>query len=126
MVTSKAKTVPAYIKEVPAEKQATLKLLRQAIRKAAPSAKEGMVHGVPTYSVNGEVLFAFAAQKQYHAFHCCEVDVKKTFKERLGKVDCGKSCVRYRKPEDVDVKLIGDIVRAGLKVAKAKAKAAKS
>jgi uncharacterized protein YdhG (YjbR/CyaY superfamily) len=115
MVSSKAATVAAYMKELPAERRAALAKLRALLRKGAPKAKEDMAYGMPTYTLDGELLFAFAAQKNNYALYCCYTGVLQKHKKRLGKLDCGKSCVRFRKPEDLDLDVVADMVSDSVK-----------
>jgi uncharacterized protein YdhG (YjbR/CyaY superfamily) len=122
MVMSKAASVPAYLKGLPTERRAALSKLRAVIRKTVPEAKEQVSSGLPVYMLNGEMVIAFAAQKNYMAFYCCELDILKTYEKRLGKLDCGKSCVRFRKAEDLDLELVADIVRDAAKSARARAR----
>ncbi|MHC4845607.1 MAG: iron chaperone [Planctomycetota bacterium] len=121
MVQSKAATVAAYMKELPAERRAALARLRALIRKGAKGATEDMRYGMPTYTLDGEYLFAFAAQKNNYSFYCCYTDVLKKHKKRLGKLDCGKSCVRFRKPEDLDLDVVADMVSDSVKAVTKKA-----
>src|SRR3989304_4881444 len=49
---SKAKTVPAYLKEVPAERRDALKKLRDLCRATLTGFEESMAYGGPSYSRN--------------------------------------------------------------------------
>lgn len=109
---SDAKTVPAYLKAVPeADRRKALTTLRGMIRKAAPEATETMQYGMPTYDLNG-FLFALAAQKNYLALYVTEHAVVEQFKPRLGKVNCGKSCIRFARLDAIDVGAVGELLTA--------------
>ncbi|HSG44606.1 MAG TPA: DUF1801 domain-containing protein [Anaerolineales bacterium] len=110
---SKAKTVPAYLKEVPAERLEALKQLRKQCRENLTGFKESMEYGMPSYSRNGEVEVAFASQKNYISLYILRMDVMKTHKKRLtGKgISFGKGCIRYIKPERIDFNVVESMLR---------------
>lgn len=60
---SQAKTVSAYLKEVPAERREALFKLRKLCRATLTGFKETMEYGGPCYSRNGVVEVGFASQK---------------------------------------------------------------
>ena len=107
---SNAKTVPDFIAELPPDRKAALTKLRALVRKAAPDAVETMQYGMPGYDMNG-MLCGFASQKNYMAFYCCEPEIVDSHREALGKLDCGKGCIRFRALEDLPLETIGAIVK---------------
>ena len=111
---SKAKTVPAYLKEVPAERRDALKKLRDLCRATLTGFEESMVYGGPGYSRNGVVEVGFASQKNFIALYILRTDVMKTHNHLLnGKgVSHGKGCIRYSKPERIDFKVVEQMLRA--------------
>ena len=62
---SKAKTVAAYLKEVPAERKAALKHLCDLCRKLLTDFEETMDYGELSYNRNGEGEVGFASQKHF-------------------------------------------------------------
>jgi uncharacterized protein YdhG (YjbR/CyaY superfamily) len=113
-VQSEAKTVSAYLKEVPAERLEALKQLRKQCREALTGFKESMDYGMPSYSRDGIVEVGFMSQKHFIALYILRTDVMKTHKDRLvGKgVSHGKGCIRYTKPERIDFKVVKSMLRA--------------
>lgn len=111
---SKAKTVSAYLKEVPAERKAALKQLRELCRRELTGFKESMVYGGPCYSRNGEVEIGFMNQKNFIGLYILRTDVMKAHKDLLtGRgVSYGKGCIRYSKPERIDFNVVESMVRA--------------
>ncbi len=91
---SKAKTIKAYIAEVPVAQRATVKELDAIVRRKVPSAVADMKYGMPTYSV-GDRMIAFNAQKQYFSFYADPVIVAR-FETELSDYSVGKSCIRFR------------------------------
>lgn len=130
---SKATTVDDYIKEVPAERQAAMKKLRAVIKKNMPKGfREEMGYGMAGYSVPHSIypagyhcdpklplpFMGFASQKNFIAVYHMGVyaipELSKWFKEAHAKaspkrLDMGKSCIRYKKPEDIPFELIGEL-----------------
>jgi hypothetical protein len=129
---SKAKTVEEYIESLPDARAEILSALRNAIRKNLPKGfEETMQYGMISYVVPHKLypagyhtnpkdalpFISVASQKNhiavYHmavyggALHDWFVKEWKKFTDK--KLDMGKSCIRFRKPEDVPVKLIGTL-----------------
>jgi len=113
-MTSTAATISQYLKELPADRQAALGKLRSLINKVAPDAVEGMDYGMPIF---GD-LCAFASQKHYMAFYVCDTDVMDSRRAELGKLDCGKCCIRFKRIEDLPLGTIESILKDILKLRK--------
>ena len=107
---SNATTVPEYLAELPADRQAALKKVRSVIKKAVPKAKESMQYGMPAYDLNGLVC-GLASQKNYMALYVCEPEIVDAHREALGKLNCGKGCIRFRKLDELPLDAIGDILQ---------------
>lgn len=130
---SKATTVDAYIAELPEDRKKAMIELRKGIKKNLPKGfKEGMGYGMmgwsvphslypPGYHCTPELPLPFmgiAAQKNfiavYHMGVYADPKLLKWFTEAHvkaspKKLDMGKSCMRYKKPEDIPYKLIGEL-----------------
>ncbi|MCB1036727.1 MAG: DUF1801 domain-containing protein, partial [Acidobacteria bacterium] len=72
---SSADTVDRYLEEVPEERRQIIRQLRALVRRLAPEVEESMAYGMPTYLRNGEMLCAFASQKQYLALYFCYTEL---------------------------------------------------
>jgi uncharacterized protein YdhG (YjbR/CyaY superfamily) len=116
---SDAKTVVAYLKGLPDENRKALRKLRTLIRKIAPDATESMQHGMPSYDLNGTIC-AFALQKQNLALYVCDTPLVERFKPRLGTVNCGKSCIRFKRLEDLQMDAVAELLRASVERARTK------
>jgi len=103
VVTSKAKTVAAYLKTLDPDDREGIEYFRRIVKQAAPTAIESMKHGMPTYArADGTSFVAFSAQKHYLAFYIGErfVTANRTRLEKrnvLGRLTCGKGCIRGRR-----------------------------
>ena len=130
---SKATTVDEYISELPKDRQEAISKLRKEIKKNLPKGfKEGMGYGMMGYSVPHSIypagyhcdpklplpFMGLASQKHfiavYHMGIYADPKLMKWFtdayaKEVPGKLDMGKSCIRFKKPENIPVRLIGEL-----------------
>jgi uncharacterized protein YdhG (YjbR/CyaY superfamily) len=131
---SKATTVEQYLSEVPPEKQEAINKLHKVILKNLPKGfKEIMSYGMIGYCVPHSIYPAgyhcnpkdplpfamLASQKNsvnfYHMGIYMEPKLLTWFtdeyaKTGLGKLDMGKSCMRFKKSENIPYKLIGDLM----------------
>jgi uncharacterized protein YdhG (YjbR/CyaY superfamily) len=107
---SSAGSVAVYLKEVPDDRRPALTKLRGLIRKIAPDATESMEYGMPVYHLNG-MLCAFASQKQNLALYVGS-EFLEQFKPRLGKIKCGKGCIRFKKLEDLKLDVVEELLKA--------------
>ena len=111
---SSAKTVPAYLKEVSAERREALLKLRDLCRLTLTGFKESMVYGMPGYSRNGVVEVGFASQKNFIALYILRTDVMRSHRYMLNipGVTLGKGCIRYSKSEKIDFNVVERMLRA--------------
>jgi uncharacterized protein YdhG (YjbR/CyaY superfamily) len=108
---SKAANVAAYIAEAPAERQAVLKKLRSLCRAELKGAKECMDYGMPCYKQGDVMTVCFASQKQYIALYGCGGVLKKNHPLAAAKLDCGKGCIRFKKPGQIDFTLLQQLLQ---------------
>ena len=106
VMQSSAKTVPAYLKKLPADRRAALTTLRKLIKDVAPDAKESMQAGMPTYAVGSCPLFAIASQKHHLALYVCEWTTMNKYRRKFGKANCGKGCVRFKRLDDLSLDVV--------------------
>ena len=111
---SKAANISEYLEELPPDRRADLTELRALIHRVSPESVEAMQYGLPAF---GD-LCAFASQKNYMALYVCEGDIVKTHLAQLGKVDCGKGCIRFKRLSDLNLKSVESILREILKLRK--------
>ena len=92
-------------------------LIREAAPHLAPTVVEGMFgkmlgYGLVPYQTKsmkepGEwPLLAIAAQKNYISIYACVVIdgqyITEKYESQLGKVNCGKSCIRFKRLSDIN------------------------
>lgn len=76
----------------------TLDLIRTLVLEVAPDTVEGIEYGMLSYSGIG----CLAAQKHFVALYVSP-EVVDANRELIKGVDCGKSCLRFKRPEQVPV-----------------------
>ena len=128
MASSKAATVADYLAELPADRRDELERVRNLINSALPDGyREGMGYGmigwvVPlerypdTYNKQPLAYAALAAQKNSNSLYLNCVYASKERSERLKaafaaagkKLDMGKSCIRFKKAEDLALDAIAE------------------
>src|SRR5436190_759942 len=132
---SKATTPEQYIKELPADRKEPVTKLRETVLKNLPKGfKEVMSYGMlgyvvpheiypPGYHCNPKLPLPFvniASQKNfiavYHMGIYANPELLKWFtteypKHSLAKLDMGKGCLRFKKPEHISYKFIGDLIK---------------
>jgi uncharacterized protein YdhG (YjbR/CyaY superfamily) len=109
-MTSKATDVASYIQEVPVERRAALEKLHSLCQKNLPGYQEVMEFGMPGYRRNGSLELSFASQKQYIALYV-KPTVVNEFRGELAVASVGKSCIRFKKPEEIDFAVIAKLLR---------------
>ena len=113
-MTSKATTIDEYLKELPSERRTALSEMRALIHRVAPKTVEAMQYGLPAF---GD-LCAMASQKNHMALYVCEGDIVKTHLAQLGKVSCGKGCIRFKRIEDLNLNAVETVLKEILKLRK--------
>lgn len=123
-------TVASYIAALPADRRAEVARVRRVIRKHLPKGyKEGLGFGMITWAVplsvfpdtyNGKPLCyaALSVQKGHSSLYLMTVygsrtlaaQLKAGFKKAGKKLNMGKSCIRFRRADDLDLDTIGKIV----------------
>lgn len=130
IMRSDAKTVEEYLRSLPPEREKALRAVRRVILANLPMGyKEMMRYGMIGYAVplekyprtyNGQPLAiaVLSSQKNYMAVYLMIVysdkEIEAWFHKRYRasgkKLDMGKSCVRFRRLEDLPIDLIGEAI----------------
>ncbi len=130
---SKAVSVEDYLKEIPAERQAAMLKLMEICRKELKGFEEVISYGMLGYVVPKSIYPAgyhctpelplpfvnIASQKNFIALYHMGVYgstklldwfVAEYPKHAKGKLDMGKSCIRFKKMEDIPFALIQELL----------------
>ena len=129
-----ATTVDEYLKQLPEDRREALQTVRQTILKNLPKGyEEGIQYGMIGYYVplslyppgyhcakNTPLPFmGLGSQKNHMAFYCMgiysnpeeEALFRQAWVDTGKKLDMGKSCVRFKKIEDVPLPVLGKTVK---------------
>ena len=132
MVSSRAATPEAYIAELPPERAAFVSRLRDLVNaNLPPGYVERMSWGMigwelplerypDTYNGQPLVYAALAAQKSHTALYlnCVYASDERTQRLKAAwaaagkKLDMGKSCLRFKRPEDVAEEVLAETIRS--------------
>jgi hypothetical protein len=130
MVIHAATTVDEYLAELAPDRRAALAAVRDIVRSNLPAGfEEAMAYGMIVWQVplstfpgtyNGQPLglAGLASQKQYMSLYLNNVygdpDTERWFRDRWAttgkKLDMGKSCVRFRRLDDISLEVIGEAI----------------
>jgi uncharacterized protein YdhG (YjbR/CyaY superfamily) len=103
-----AKTIDEYIAAFPKDVQEILEKVRATIHKAAPNAEETINYGIPTFTLNGNLVH-FAAFKKHIGFYPTPSGIEK-FKVELSGYEGAKGSVQFPLDKPIPYDLISRIV----------------
>jgi len=129
---SEATTVDQYLAELPADRREAIAAVRSVILEKLPEGyEESMKWGMITYQVplatypdtyNKQPLMfaALASQKNHMAVYLSGIyisdeardEFEAAYRETGKRFDVGKSCVRFKKLDDLPLELIGETIAA--------------
>ena len=118
-------TPAQYIAQLPEERRQSIQTLHDAIREAAPELKPfisgGMLGYGPYHYKYGSgregdsAIVSLASQKNHISMYVCATKgdeyIAEKHKTRLGKVSVGRSCIRFKKLEDLNVPAAMEVVK---------------
>jgi uncharacterized protein YdhG (YjbR/CyaY superfamily) len=116
--------IDEYIAGFPKEIQKTLKLIRAAIKKAAPDAEETISYAIPTFTLNGHYLIYFAGYKKHVSIYPAPRG-NEDFKDELSQYKGGKGTVQFPLDKPIPLNLLRRIVKFRIKENLKKASAKK-
>jgi uncharacterized protein YdhG (YjbR/CyaY superfamily) len=101
-VRSAAASVDEYISEAPDDRRQALDLLRSLCRDELSGFDEAMRFGMPSYLRGNVVEVSFASQKNYISLYILREAALRANAEHLNGLSVGKSCIRFRRPGQID------------------------
>lgn len=132
---SEAKTVAEYLASLPPDRRAAIEAVRAVVnRHADPLLEEGMHYGMITWYVPHSVFppgyhvtpsiplpyAALASQKQHMSLYLMtayvegsagEAWIRRVWPKTIRPLDMGKSCIRFRRLDDLALDVVGEAVR---------------
>jgi hypothetical protein len=118
-------TPTQYIAALTDPRQGEIRRLHRLIRATVPDLKPFMISGMigygpfryryPSGREGDGARIALASRKQYISLYACAADargyVAERYRKELPKADIGKSCVRFKRLEDVDLEVLKALLR---------------
>ncbi|MBP6045117.1 DUF1801 domain-containing protein [Candidatus Woesebacteria bacterium] len=121
-----ASDIKSYIDNLPVDRREIIQSLDKFIKTNTPSLKAHFAYNMLGYG-NFEYLdkrtkeykpwpiVALASQKNYISIYVCALDgenyLAEKYADRLGKVSVGKSCIRFKNIEDLNLDVLKDLLK---------------
>lgn len=127
-----AKTPEEYISMIDEPRRSQIQELHDFIKKLLPNLKPFIISGMigfGHYHYKGKsgregdwMVIGLASQKNYISVYACASDGKKYVAEnyisKLPKASIGRSCIRFKKTEDIDMNILKEIILKSVKIMK--------
>lgn len=124
-----------YIAQIAEPQRTAVKAIHAMITKALPKLEPSIQYGMIGYGTyhykyesgrEGDApIIALASRSGYIAVYGCGAELAKEARRDLPKANFGKGCIRFKKPEHIDLKALEKIVKAASQ-AKVKSVAARA
>lgn len=101
--------IDEYINGYPDEIREPLRKIREAIRSAAPNAKEKISYRMPSYTLNGMLVY-FAAHTSHLGFYPLTSAIA-AFRDELEPYKTSKGTIQFPYNKPLPVRLIKKIIR---------------
>jgi hypothetical protein len=119
-----------YIATIPEPRRHDVKKIHELIQKTVPTLKPHILSGMIGYGTyrfryaSGKEgdwsLIALASQKNYISLYICSIEngkyIAEKYKDKLPKASIGKSCIRFKTLDDIDISILTDIIKKTEKV----------
>lgn len=126
--TTEARTPDEYIEALDEPRRGQVRALHDLIRREAPALEPHIASGMLAYGTyhyrtasgrEGDWFpIGLASNKRYISLYVTAADADRgylaeSYRDRLPKADIGRSCVRIKRLDDVDLDTVAELVRAG-------------
>ena len=106
----KPTSVDDYLAGLPDDERAVLEKLRATIRAAAPTATEKISYGMPTFHLNGNLVY-YAAFKDHCSFFPGSTKVMADHAEDLAPFEVSKGTIRFSVDRPLPSALVKKMVK---------------
>ena len=124
-----AKSVEGYLANVPPERKPIIDFMHELIQKTVPDLETHFAYNMLGYGKFAYIdykkremewpIIALANQKNYVSLYVCAIEdgeyIAEKHKDKLGKVSVGKSCIRFKKLEDLELDEIKKVLKLAAK-----------
>lgn len=125
----KAKSIKEYFAQLPEERKEPLEFLHKFIQETDSTLKPNFLYNMPGYGSfkykdSKKQLFdwptiALASQKNYMSLYVCSIDdgeyLAEKYADKLGKVNVGRSCIRFKKLSDLNLEELKKVIKLAAK-----------
>lgn len=125
----KAKNIKEYLAEIPKERKEIILFIHNFIKKSAPKLKPHLAYNMLGYGsfpyknykkkMIDWPIVALANQKNYVSVYVCAITdgkyIAEKYKKDLGKVSVGKSCIKFKKLEDIHLPTLKKVIKEAAK-----------
>ena len=118
--SSQFNTMDEYIAKFPNNVRDVLEELMRVIRESAPKAEETISYGIPTFKLNGNLVY-FAAWKNHVGFYPGSSAIE-AFKKELFPIKQAKGSVQFPLDKPISFDLVKKIVKFRVKEKESKKK----
>jgi len=132
-----ATSVKDYLDQIEEPRQSEIRALHAMITRVLPNLKPSIQHGMIGYGTyhyqyatgreGDSPVVALASQKNYISVYVCASEnggyVAEKHAAELPKASVGKSCIRFKRLSDIDLKALEKVVKLGARVMAKSAKA---
>lgn len=122
---NEAKSVEDYLLKVPDDRKKDIDYLHNFIQKTVPGLKPYFASNMIGYGsfqyldskkqIRDWPIIALANQKNYISIYVCAVTEEKyaaeKYEKQLGKVSVGRSCIRFKKIEDLNLDTLKTVLK---------------
>lgn len=125
----KAKNYQEYFEMLDGDRRSIITLLDKLIKEISPALKPYFAYNMLGYGSfkyknykKKEIdwpIIALASQKNYISLYVCSLEegeyVAEKYQKELGKVSVGKSCIRFKKLEDLNLAALKKVIEKAAK-----------
>lgn len=123
-----ASNIKEYLEKIPEDRKKVVTFLHDFIQQSAPKLKPFFAFNMLGYGsfqyldkrtkeLKNWPVVALANQKNYVSIYVCALEggeyVAEKYKSKLGKVNVGKSCIRLKKLEDINLDTLKKVIKIG-------------
>ena len=106
-----------YLNGLPPERRGEVERVWRVVRASVPDGyREEITPKFLTFKAAGEWYVALASQKNYISLYLTPIYVYPELRAKLDaggkRLKCGKSCINFRRAEELPLEVIGEIVGA--------------
>ncbi len=110
-MAQKDQAIDEYLETLPDKRKEDVGKLRALIAETLPDAREQITYNMPAIAVtDDDIVCSYKSQKNYISLYM-DVDLVAKHKEGLASLNCGKSCIRFRRFDQLPLETIKAILR---------------